>query len=400
MQGIEPDRRRTGTATRAVALVLVGAAILAAMAFWGVNDRAKAMVELTKETADLAIPTVAVVKPKAGAPAEEIVLPGSMQAYMDAPIYARTSGYLKRRYVEMGAHVKANQLLAEIDAPELEQQLQQARADLSTAEANTRLAQITADRYLNLRKTDAVSQQDADNAAGGLDARKTAVESARHNVQRLEQMQSYTKIFAPFDGVITARNTDVGALIDSGASGGAARELFHIASTTRLRVFVNVPEVYSRATNPGMTAELTLAEFPGKRVPARLVRTAQAIEVASRSLLVELEVANPTGELLAGSYAEVHFKLPTAQSTYRLPVNSLMFRSDGLRLAIVGTGDKVSMMTVTLGRDFGTEVEVVSGLTGLERVVVNPPDGLVQGQVVRIAAAAASKGDTSEKGAS
>jgi RND family efflux transporter MFP subunit len=388
MQGVEPDRGRRGRAVRLTAVVIVGAALAGAAAYWGISDRAKAMAELTRETADRAVPTVAVVAPKGGAPVEEIVLPGTMQAYVDAPIYARTSGYLKRRLVELGTRVKANQLLAEIDAPELEQQLQQARADLSTAEANAKLAQITADRYLNLRKSDSVSQQDADNAAGGLDARRTAVESARHNVQRLEQMQSYTKIYAPFDGVITARNTEVGALIGSGASGGTARELFHIASTDRLRVFVSVPQAYSRAATTGLAAELSLAEFPGRSVTGTLVRTAQTIDVASRTLLVEIEVANPTGELLAGSYAEVHLKLPTARSTFRLPVNALMFRSDGLRLAIVGEGGKVAMVPVTLGRDFGTEVEVIAGLTGKEKVVVNPPDGLVDGQIVSVAKAA------------
>jgi RND family efflux transporter MFP subunit len=388
MQGLEPDRRHKGHTVRVIGLVLVGAVVLGGAAFWGINDRATAMTELTRETSEMAVPTVAVVSPKPGAPTEEIVLPGTMQAFSDAPIYARTSGYLKRRLVEMGTRVKTNQLLAEIDAPELEQQLQQSRADLATAEANAKLAQITADRYLNLRKTDSVSQQDADNASGGLDARKTAVVSALHNVQRLEQMQAYTKIYAPFDGVITARNTDVGALIDSGASGGTARELFHIASTDKLRVFVNVPEIYSRAATPGLTAELALAEFPGKSVMGKLVRTAQAIDVASRTLLVEVEVANPSGELLAGSYAEVHLKLPTARSTFRLPVNALMFRSDGLRLAIVKPGGKIAMVPVMLGRDFGTEVEIISGVTGQEKVVINPPDALVDGQVVNLAKAA------------
>ncbi len=379
-----------GRTARTIGLAILGVVVIGGAAFWGINGRATAMAELQRETAEMAVPTVTIVMPTLGAPSEEIVLPGTMQAEVDAPIYARTSGYLKRRLVELGERVKANQLLAEIDAPELEQQLQQARADLSTAEANAKLAQITADRYMGLRKSDSVSQQDADNAAGSLDARNTAVVSARHNVQRLEQMQAYTKIYAPFDGVITVRNTDVGALIDSGASGGAARELFHIAATDRLRVTVNVPEVYSRVATPGLTAELTLAEFPGKRVAGTLVRTARAIDVASRTLPVELEVDNRAGELLTGSYAQVHFKLPTAQSTFRLPVNTLMFRSDGLRLAIVGDGGKVALVPVTLGRDFGTEVEVVSGVTGQEKVIVNPPDALVQGQVVNVASPAAA----------
>ena len=215
-----------------------------------------------------------------------------------------------------------------------------------------------------------MSQQDADNAAGSLEARKAAVESARHNVQRLEQLQAFTRIYAPFDGVITARNTDVGALIDSGASGGAARELFHIASTDRCACSSTCPRTHAHAARPGLTAELTLTEFPGRTFTGTLVRTAQAIDVASRTLLVEIDVPNPTGELLPGAYAEVHFKLPTGTSTYRLPVNALMFRSEGLRVAVVTDANTVTMAPVTIGRDFGTEVEIVSGLNKDDRVIV------------------------------
>ncbi len=234
-----------------------------------------------------------------------------------------------------------------------------------------------------------MSQQDADNASGALDARKAAVESARHNVQRLEQMHAFTRIYAPFDGVITARNTDVGALIDPGASGGSARELFHIASTDTLRVFVNVPQVYSRVARPGIPAELTLTEFPGRRFAGTLARTAEAIDPASRTLLVEVDVANPKGELLAGAFAEVHFKLPTPATTMVVPVNALMFRSEGLRVAVVRGDNRVAMVAVTLGRDFGTEAEILSGLTGDERIVNSPPDSLTDGQTVRIVAAQA-----------
>ena len=316
------------------------------------------------------------------------MLPGSLQAYAEAPIYARTSGYLKRRLVDIGSRVKANELLAEIDAPELEQQLQQARADLATADANLRLAQVTADRYADLIKTDSVSRQDADNAAGSLDARRTAVQSARHNVQRLEQLQAFTRIYAPFAGMITARNTDVGALIDPGASGGAARELFQVASTDRLRVYVNVPQPYSRAAQPGLDVDLTLTEFPGRTFTARLVRTSGTIDPASRTLLTEFEVANPKGELLPGAYAQVHLKLRTATVNLVLPVNTLMFRAEGLRVAVVREGDRVSLVPVTLGRDFGTEAEIATGLAGDERVVASPPDSLADGRVVRVVAAA------------
>jgi RND family efflux transporter MFP subunit len=393
MQRVEGDSRRTGSLGRTLGLWIAAFVVLGGLAAWGVASRTTSMATLARETDESAIPTVAVVQLKGGAPQEDIVLPGNVQAYIDAPIYARTAGYLRRRYVELGARVKAGQLLAEIDAPELEQQLRQSRADLATAEANARLAQITADRYVDLRKTDSVSQQDADNAAGSLDARKSAVKSAEYNVQRLEQLQAYTKIYAPFEGVITARNTDVGALIDSGASGGAARELFHIASTDRLRVFVNVPETHAHAVRRGLTAELTLTQLPGRTFTGTLVRTAQTIEVASRTLLVELDVPNPSGELLAGSYAEVRFKLPAAITTYRLPVNALMFRSEGLRVAVVKDANRVTIAPVVIGRDFGTDVEIVSGLNKDDRVIINPPDSLEDGQVVRIATPAPAKSE-------
>jgi len=393
MQRVEREGRRTGSPGRALGLSIVVFLAFGGLAAWGISSRTTTMATLARETNDSAIPTVSVVQPKGGAPQEEITLPGNVQAYIDAPIYARTAGYLRHRYVELGTRVKAGQLLAEIDAPELEQQLRQSRADLATAAANARLAQITADRYVDLRKTDSVSQQDADDAAGSLDARKSAVTSAEYNVQRLEQLQAYTKIYAPFDGVITARNTDVGALIDSGAGGGAARELFHVASTDRLRVFVNVPETHAHAVKPGLTAELTLTQLPGRTFTGTLVRTARAIEAASRTLLVELDVPNPSGELLAGSYAEVRFKLPTGTPTYRLPVNALMFRSEGLRVAVVKDAGKVTMVRVAVGRDFGTEVEIVSGLSRDDRVILNPPDSMEEGQVVRIATPASGKNE-------
>jgi RND family efflux transporter MFP subunit len=373
-----------GAVSRGLVVVVGLAAVAGCVAWWGIATRAKALTALTGETRELNMPTVAVTRPKAGAPQEEVVLPGNLQAFADAPIYARTNGYLRRRLVDMGTRVKAGQLLAEIDAPELEQQLQQARADLATAEANLRLAQLTADRYRDLVKTESVTQQDADNAAGAFEARKTSVESARHNVQRLEQMEAFTRIYAPIDGVITARNTDVGALIDPGASGGAARELFHVASTGRLRVFVNVPQTFSRVATRGLTAELVLAEFPGRRFTGVLVRTSETIEVASRTLLAELEVDNSKGELLPGSFAQVHFKLPKAASTCVLPVSTLIFRGDGVRVAVVRPDSTVQMTPVTLGRDFGTEVEILDGIGLDAKVIVSPPDSLVDKQAVRL----------------
>jgi RND family efflux transporter MFP subunit len=290
--------------------------------------------------------------------------------------------------------VKAGQLLADIETPEVDQQLRQSRADLATAEANLNLSKITATRYADLLKSDSVSQQDADNAAGDFAAKQATVQSAQANVKRLEELQSFEKIYAPFEGVITARNTDIGALIDLGSSGGARTELFHIAQPDKLRVYVNVPEAYSQAAKPGLTAELALSEFPGRLFPGTLVRTADAIDQSTRTLLVEIRVNNPTGTLLSGAYAEVHLKLPTATSAFILPVNALLFRSEGLRVAAITDGRHTELRPVTLGHDFGSEVEVVAGLTGNESVIVNPPDSIVAGEEVRVVQPAAGSGES------
>jgi RND family efflux transporter MFP subunit len=372
-------------------LVLLGTAGF--VAWWGIASRARALVTLTDETRELNTPTVAVMSAKGGTPEEAIVLPGTLQAFADAPIHARTNGYLRRRLVDMGSRVKAGQLLAEIDAPEIEQQLQQARADLATAEANLRLAQLTANRYRELVKTESVTQQDADNAVGALEARQAAVESARSNVRRLEQLQGFTRITSPIDGVITARNTDVGALIDPGASGGSTRELFHVASTGRLRVFVNVPQRSSGAIRPGLRATLSLAELPGRTFVALLARTSEAIDVGSRTLLAEFEVDNAKGDLLPGSFVQVRIEMPTVTSTCVLPVNTLIFRGKGVLIAVVRPDSTVALLPVTLGRDFGTEVEVLDGIEAGARIVVSPPDSLVDKQTVRVLAEAPAAGE-------
>src|SRR5579862_2376128 len=363
-------------------LILVVAVLLVV---FGILPRIQARTALRKETAEMAVPAVVVVKPKRSAPTQEIVLPASVQAFIDAPIYARTNGYLKRWYVDIGSHVKAGQLLAEIDTPEVNQQLRQARADLATAQANLNLSRITADRYQGLLKTESVSKQESDNATGDYEAKQATLQSSQANVKRLEELQSFQKIYAPFDGVITARNTDIGALINSGSTGGNGNELFHIAQPDKLRVYVSVPQIYSQAAKPGITADLTLAEFPGRRFQGKLVRTANAIDPTSRTLLVEIAVNNPTGQLFTGSYAEVHFKLPTPTSSLILPVNTLLFRAEGLRVATVNQGQKVELKQITLGHDFGSEVEVVAGLTGNENVIINPPDSVQDGESVRIA---------------
>ena len=376
----EPPRSKHGVLILLVVLVIVAAVVIG-----GIIPRRRARAALREETNDLAVPTVRVVHPSRGAPQAEIILPGNMQAFMDAPIYARTSGYLKTWNVDIGARVKGGQLLAEIETPEIDQQLAQARADLNTAKANLNLSQITAKRYDDLKNTDSVSKQDVDNAQGDFEAKRAAVSSAESNVRRLEELQSFEKIYAPFDGIITARNTDVGHLINSGA-GAPQTELFHMASIRTLRVYVNVPQQYSPSAKPGLTADLTLAEFPGRRFEGKLVRTANSIDPSTRTLLVEVDVNNSTGELLPGAYTEVHLKVPSGAPTYVLPVTSLIFRSQGLQVGIVGSDNRANLVSVTLGRDFGNVVEVVSGLPGNASVITNPPDSLVQGEAVRVAA--------------
>lgn len=371
-------------ATRAI-LLLFTVLVVAIIVIWGISSRRKANAQLSQETRELAIPTVTVIHPKRGAPQQEIVLPGDMQPYTDAPIYARTTGYLKSWHADIGTHVKAGQLLAEIDTPEVDQQLQQARADLATVEANLRLADITATRYKDLMKSDSVAQQDVDNTNGNYEARRTAVESARSNVKRLEDLQSFKKIYAPFDGVITARNTDIGQLIDSGSSGGTSRELFHIAAVSRLRVYVNVPQVYSPQIKAGLHAQLTLAEFPGRHFDGMVVRDTGAIDNTTRTLLTEIDVNNPTGELKPGGYVEVHLTLPTSVTTFTLPVNAIIFKSAGMQVATVKDGKNINLVSIAPGRDFGTEMEVLAGLKGDESVVINPPDSLTSGEPVRVA---------------
>ena len=379
-----PKKRKT---THWAAAIVVSLAVTGALTS-GILPRVTARTTLRKETAQMAVPTVAVIRPERTAQAEEIVLPANVQAFISAPIYARTSGYLKKWYADIGAHVKQGQLLAEIETPEVDQQLQQARADLGTAQANLHLAEITANRYQDLLKSNSVSEQDTDNATGALAANKATVQASQANVSRLEQLQSFEKIYAPFTGVITARKTDIGDLIDAGASGGSKTDLFDIAQPDKLRVYVNVPEAYSQAAKPGLTADLTLSEFPGRRFQGHLVRTAEAIDPASRTLLVEIGVVNPTGVLLTGSYAEVHLKMPAGVSSYVVPVNTLLFRKEGLRLATVKEG-KAVLVPVTPGHDFGDRMEIVGGIQGDESIIVNPPDSIISGEAVRLSQSAA-----------
>jgi RND family efflux transporter MFP subunit len=341
-----------------------------------------AEASLQRTTDEAAVPVVDVVHPQTAAPTQEVVLPGNIQAFTDTPIYARTNGYLKHWYVDIGAHVKQGELLAEIDTPEIDQQLQQALADLETAQANMNLAQTTADRWQFLLKTGSVSKQETDQAVSDLRAKKAAVDSSGANVHRLRDLQSFEKVYAPFDGVITARNTDIGALIDSGAA-PQSRELFHFAAIYKLRVYVAIPEVYSRAAQPGATASLTLDEFPGERFTGALVRNANSIDPVSRTLLTEVDVDNPAGRLLPGGYVSVHLTLPRVTRSVTVPANTLLFRSEGLRVAVVRDG-LAQLVPIAIGRDFGSTVEVVSGLDRAESVVLNPADSLISGTPVHL----------------
>jgi RND family efflux transporter MFP subunit len=374
-KGQRPHRRWLGLA---IALIVVAALLVS-----GILSRVKARNKLKVETAQVALTAVSVVSPKRTAPAEEIILPGNVQPFITSPIYARTNGYLRKWYVDIGARVKQGQLLAVIETPEVDQQLQQARSNLLTAQANLELASITKTRYLGLLKTNAVSQQDADNAVGTYNANKAIVEADQAAVDQYTALVSFEKIYAPFDGIVTARNTDIGDLINSGSGSGVKTDLFHVAQPGKLRVYVNVPEEYSQGIKVGLTADLSLAEFPGRRFRGKLVRTADAITVTTRTLLIEIDVDNPTGTLLTGSYAEVHLAVPSQASTFLLPVNTLLFRSEGLRVGVVKDG-KVVLTAVTPGHDFGNQIEIVSGLKSDDQVVINPPDSLITGQQVQI----------------
>jgi RND family efflux transporter MFP subunit len=357
--------------------------VVAALLMSGIWSRVRARTELNIETAQAALTAVSVVLPKQTTPAEEIILPGNVQPYITSPIYARTNGYLKKWYFDIGARVKEGELLAVIETPEVDQQLQQARSNLLTAQANLELASITKTRYQGLLKSNAVSQQDVDNAVGTYNANNSIVEADKAAVQQYSALVSFEKVYAPFDGVITARNTDIGDLISSGSSSNVKTDLFHIAQPGKLRVYVNVPEEYSRGIKVGITADLSLAEFPDRKFHGKLVRTADDINVTTRTLLVEIDVDNPTGTLLTGSYAEVHLAVPTQASTFLLPVNTLLFRTEGLRVGIVKDG-KVVLTAVTPGHDFGNQIEVVSGLKSDDQVIINPPDSIVSGQEVQI----------------
>jgi RND family efflux transporter MFP subunit len=381
--GSKPPSRRGWIVTIVVFLLFVGFLVS------GILERIHTNANLRTETADLAIPMVSVVAPKRAAPSQEVVLPGNVQPFITSPVFARTNGYLEHWYFDIGAHVKKGQLLAVISSPEVDQQLQQAKSNLLTAQANLELATITKARYEGLKKTNAVSQQDVDNTIGTYNANKAIVEADQAAVQQYTALVSFERVYAPFDGIITARNTDIGDLINSGSNANVKTDLFHIAQPGVLRVYVNVPEEFSQQAKPGLTAQLKLAEFPGRMFTGKLVRTAEAINYTTRTLLVEVDVNNPSGELLTGAYAEVHFNVPGQVSTYILPVDTLLFRKEGLNVAVVEDG-KAKLVPVSPGRDYGTSIEIVSGLQGDESVIISPPDSIVTGETVHITTPQAS----------
>lgn len=368
----------------AAPLLLLGAAIAADLVM-----RTHAEAKLAQETADAAIPTVTVVHPQAGAQGDTLSLPGYVEAFTDTPIYARTSGYLAHWDFDIGAHVRKGQLLAVIDTPEIDQELRKARGDLATAEANLKLAEITAARSESLLPTHAVSTQERDNDKGALAAAKAVVLSREGEVGRLTQLQAYEKIYAPFDGVVTARNTDVGALINADAN-SPSKELFHLASTGKVRVYVAVPETDAVVARSGAAVSLTLDEFPGRTFQGVIVRDSNAIDLSARTLRVEVDVDNADGALLPGAYAFVHFKLPNSNASVTAPSNTLIFRKDGPQVAVVRAG-RARLQPIAIGRDYGESFEVKSGLTPGDQVISDPSDSLLDGTPVRVAAGASEQ---------
>jgi RND family efflux transporter MFP subunit len=380
--GAAPARniRRFFSAALVMAVVLVT---------WGEAHRLMARNALRQKAAVESTLTVATVRPTRSEEGEKLVLPGTVQAYIESPIYARTSGYLKSWYTDIGSTVRKGQLLAEIDTPEVDQQLAQAVADLATARANEALSNTTDRRWKGLLATESVSQQDADEKAGDAAAKRATAASAAANVSRLRELESFKRVVAPFDGVVTARNTDIGALINAGQSAGS--ELFRVADTSKLRIYVRVPEPYAGAAQPGVRAELRFSEQPGKSYTATTVRTSSALDPTLRTLQVELELDNARHEIFPGAYAEVHFKLPGNPHSLRLPATTVLFRAPGPQVAIVDSDNKIQLKSIVEGRDFGSSIEVLAGLDDGDQVVVNPPDSIINGLFVHVLSPAAAQ---------
>ncbi len=389
----EPESAIAHSRTRTVRTLarggLVAGALAAIAVVWSVVSAYSASAKLKEATEAQAMLTVATVSPQPLSGHSELILPGNLQANYEAPIFARTSGYLKRWFVDIGTAVKAGQLLGEIEAPEVDSQLRQAQADLVTAQANQKIASLTAERWRNLRASDSVSKQEADEKISVAASNDAQVQAARANVQRLRELSGFERITAPFDGVITARNTDIGQLIVAGNNTGP--ELFRVADMRRLRLYVRVPQTYAALMQPGLTAELVFPDRPGRTYTAKLDSTSSAIDQATRTLLAQLSVDNRNNELLPGAYSEVHFKLPegAGNDAFKLPANTLLFRGDGMHVATVGQNGQVVLKPVTIGRDYGSDIEIVQGLSADDKVILSPPDSLTDGAMVRVAPAAA-----------
>jgi RND family efflux transporter MFP subunit len=369
----------------------LGVALIAVVALvtWGEAHRLMARNALRRSAAAESTLTVVTVRPTRADGGESLVLPGTVQAYSESPIYARTSGYLRSWYTDIGTTVRKGELLAEIDTPEVDQQLAQAVADLATARANEALSNSTDKRWQALLATESVSQQDADERAGDAAAKRATAAAAAANVSRLRELESFKRVVAPFDGVITSRNTDIGALINAGQSAGS--ELFRVAYTRRLRIYVQVPEPYAGAVQPGVQAELKFSEQPGKSYTATTVRTSNALNPALRTLQVELELDNSRHEIFPGAYAEVHFKLPDNTHSLRLPATTVLFRAAGPQVATVDSHHRIQLKSVVQGRDFGSSIEVLAGVDADDQVVVNPPDSIISGVSVRVRSSAADQ---------
>jgi RND family efflux transporter MFP subunit len=379
-----PAQTRRSGRGKLILMYLVPFVLFAAVGIYAISAKRNASRVLAQQTTSNAVPIVDVVHASTMNAASDLVLPGALEAYVDSPIYARTDGYLKKWYRDIGSRVKQGELLADIETPEVDQQLQQAQADLTTAKANLSLSAITAARYQDLLKTDSVSKQEVDNANGDLAAKKSIVESADANLRRLEQLKSFEHVYAPFSGVITQRNVDTGTLINSGNAGSTGKSLFVLAQIDPLRVFVAVPQTYAPSVREGQRACLVLAEFTGKKFCGAVARTADAIDPTTRTLRTEVDVPNASGELLPGSYAEVHFDLKISGERLSLPVNALLFRPDGTMAAVVEANNHIELKRLTIGRDFGSSVEVLQGLDASDAVVLNPPDSLEAGEAVRV----------------
>jgi RND family efflux transporter MFP subunit len=385
-----PEASRSSLVTLVVVLLIV--AVAASIA--GIVRRVHANSELVKTTNANAAPPVSLEQPVFEKDAREIVLPGNIQAFTLAPIYARTTGYVKSWSHDIGSHVRKGELLAVIETPELDQQLAQAKADLATAVSNAALAKVTADRYRGLIAQNAVSQQDTDNAVALLEARNTEVNSAQANVHRIEQLQSFERIVAPFDGVITARNLDIGQLVTPAGSTttpgagtvSGSKEVFDLSAIGTLRVFINVPQIYAPDAKNGVAATLTLPQYPGRVFHGKLVRSSNAVDPATRTLLAEVDVDNRSGELLPGSYAEVHLNVSTNVPALIVPVSALILEPDGLHVATVDATNHAHIVRVTEGRDSGSTMEILSGLAPGQSIITNPPDSLTEGELVRVVA--------------